>query len=56
MALAPSDDIRLRQAVAMCMDRQAVVDTVFYGQSITIDTYIPPEHPLFNPENVQLAV
>jgi len=46
------DDIRLRHAVAMCMDRQAVVDTVFYGQSITIDTYIPPEHPLYNPENV----
>ena len=46
------DDLRLRQAIAMCMDRQAVVDTVFYGQSITIDTYIPPEHPMYNPENV----
>jgi peptide/nickel transport system substrate-binding protein len=49
--VGPFGDIRLRHAVAMCMDRQAVVDTVFYGQSITIDTYIPPEHPLFNPEN-----
>ena len=46
------DDLRLRQAVAMCMDRQAVVDTVFFGQSITINTYIPPEHPLYNPDNV----
>ena len=50
--VGPFGDIRLRQAVAQCMDRQAVVDTVYYGQSITIDTYIPPEHPLFNPENV----
>jgi peptide/nickel transport system substrate-binding protein len=50
--LGPFGDVRLRRAVAMCMDRQAVVDTVFYGQSITIDTYIPPEHPLYNPNNV----
>lgn len=50
--VGPFGDVRLRQAVAMCMDRQAVVDTVFFGQSITIDTYIPPEHPLYNPANV----
>jgi peptide/nickel transport system substrate-binding protein len=48
--LGPFADVRLRQAVAMCMDRQAVVDTVLFGQSIVLDTYIPPEHPLFNPE------
>jgi len=33
----------------MCMDRQAVVDTVLFGQSVVLDTYLPPEHPLFNP-------
>jgi peptide/nickel transport system substrate-binding protein len=49
--LGPFGDLRLRRAVAMCMDRQAVVDTVMFGQSIVLDTYIPPEHPLFNPEN-----
>jgi peptide/nickel transport system substrate-binding protein len=43
-------DLRTRQAFAMCMDRQAVVDTVTFGQSIVIDTYIPPQHPLFNTE------
>jgi peptide/nickel transport system substrate-binding protein len=48
--LGPFGDVRLRQAVAMCMDRQAVVDTVLFGQSIVLDTYIPPEHPLFNPD------
>jgi len=46
----PFGDVRLRQAIAMCLDRQAVVDTALYGQSIVIDTYIPPNHPLFNPE------
>lgn len=41
-------DVRTRRAFIMCMDRQAVVDTVQFGQSIVIDTYIPPQHPLFN--------
>jgi peptide/nickel transport system substrate-binding protein len=44
----PFGDVRLRQAVLYCMDRQAVVDTVMFGQSIVLDTYIPPQHPLFN--------
>jgi peptide/nickel transport system substrate-binding protein len=49
-ALGPFGDPRLREAVAMCMDRQAVVDTVLYGQSIVLDTYLPPNHPLYNPD------
>ena len=46
--LGPFGDVRLRQAIAMCMDRQAVVDTALYGQSVVIDTYLPPNHPLFS--------
>jgi peptide/nickel transport system substrate-binding protein len=42
------EDVRLRRAVAQCMDRQAVVDTVLFGQSVVLDTYLPPEHPQFN--------
>jgi peptide/nickel transport system substrate-binding protein len=41
------EDVRVRQAVAHCLDRQSVVDTILYGRSIVIDTYIPPEHPLY---------
>jgi len=41
------EDVRMRQAFASCLDRQAVVDTVLYGRSIVISTYIPPEHPLY---------
>jgi peptide/nickel transport system substrate-binding protein len=44
------EDVRVRRAIAHCADRQAVVDTVMYGQSIVLDTYIPPLHPLFNPD------
>jgi peptide/nickel transport system substrate-binding protein len=40
--------IEFRQAMAMCTDRQAVVDTVMFGQSLVLDTYLPPSHPLFN--------
>lgn len=43
-------DVRTRQAFLMCMDRQSVVDTVMFGQSIVLDVYIPPQHPLFNSE------
>jgi peptide/nickel transport system substrate-binding protein len=43
-------DVRTRQAFAMCMDRQALVDDIMRGQSIVIDSYIPPQHPLYNPD------
>jgi peptide/nickel transport system substrate-binding protein len=46
-------DVRVRQAFTMCMDRQAVVDTVLFGQSQVIDVYIPPQHPLFNEDAVK---
>jgi peptide/nickel transport system substrate-binding protein len=41
-------DVRTRQAFLNCMDRQALVDTIMFGQSIVIDTYLPPQHPLYN--------
>ncbi len=41
-------DVRTRRAMLMCMDRQAVVDTVMFGQSVVLHTYLPPQHPLFN--------
>jgi peptide/nickel transport system substrate-binding protein len=43
-------DLRTRQAFAMCMDRQSLVDTILFGQSIVIESYIPPQHPLYNSE------
>jgi peptide/nickel transport system substrate-binding protein len=46
----PFGDARLRQAISMCIDRQSVVDTALYGQSIVPTTYIPPNHPLYNPD------
>ncbi len=41
-------DVRLRQAIALCLDRQKVVDTALGGLSVVPDTYVPPQDPLFN--------
>jgi peptide/nickel transport system substrate-binding protein len=43
------EDVRVRQAVAYCMDRQKIIDTVMFGQSVVLDTFLPPNHPLYNP-------
>jgi peptide/nickel transport system substrate-binding protein len=41
-------DKRTRQAIALCLDRQKVVDTVLFGLSVVPNTYISLEHPLYN--------
>ena len=41
-------DERTRQAIAVCLDRQRVVDTVLFGLSQVPDSYLPADHPLHN--------
>jgi peptide/nickel transport system substrate-binding protein len=48
-------DVRLRQAVAMCLDRQKVVDTALSGLSAVPDSYVPPQHPLYNKDVAHYA-
>jgi peptide/nickel transport system substrate-binding protein len=45
-------DKRTRQAIALCLDRQKVVDTVLFGLSQVPDSYLPSDHPLHN-ANIQ---
>jgi peptide/nickel transport system substrate-binding protein len=45
-------DARMRQALALCIDRQRIVDEVIFGLSQVPDTYLPADHPLHN-GNVQ---
>ena len=40
-------DPRTRQALALCLNRQEVVDTVLHGLSTVPDSYIPNTHPLY---------
>ena len=41
-------DVRTRQGIAYCLDRQTVVSTVLGGLSQVPDTFVSPSHPLFN--------
>jgi peptide/nickel transport system substrate-binding protein len=45
-------DPRMRRALALCIDRQKIVDTVLFGLSQVPDDYLPADHPLHN-GNVQ---
>lgn len=41
-------DVRTRQALAMCLDRQALVNDLTSGQPAVMNTYTPTSHPLNN--------
>ena len=41
-------DARVRQAVALCIDRQKLVDTVLYGLSSVPASFVPAEYPLYD--------
>ncbi|MCA9999316.1 MAG: peptide ABC transporter substrate-binding protein, partial [Anaerolineales bacterium] len=43
------EDVRVRQAITQCTDRQSMVDNILYGRSQVIHSYIPPMHPLYPP-------
>ena len=40
------EDVRVRRAIAHCLNRQEVVRTLLYGQSLVPTSYLPPGHPL----------
>lgn len=46
------EDVRVRQAMTMCTDRQGMVDNILYGRSEVIHTYIPTVHPLYPEEGL----
>jgi peptide/nickel transport system substrate-binding protein len=43
-------DVRTRRAVALCMDRQRMVELAAFGQSFVAYTFLSPQHPLYNPD------
>ncbi|MEW5869026.1 MAG: peptide ABC transporter substrate-binding protein [Chloroflexota bacterium] len=44
-----------RQAIAMCIDRQRLVDEFFRGKSLVPTSFVPPSHPLLNADVKQYA-
>jgi len=43
-------DLRTRQAIAYCLDRQTVTDEISLGIAPVMDSYLQANHPLANPE------
>jgi peptide/nickel transport system substrate-binding protein len=41
------EDVRVRQALVMCTDRQGLADAFLFGQTEVMDAYIPRTHPLY---------
>lgn len=41
------EDVRVRQAIAHCIDRQAMADEITFGLGQVADSYVPPQHPLY---------
>lgn len=46
------EDVRVRQAMTMCTDRQGMVDTILYGRSQIMHSYLPEIHPLYSAETI----
>ncbi len=42
-------DQHTRHAIAYCLDRQSVVDNILFGLTTVPTTYVPVEHPLYDP-------
>lgn len=42
-------DQHTRQGIAYCLDRQSVVDNILFGLTTVPTTYVPVEHPLYDP-------
>jgi len=41
-------DVRMRQAVAQCVDRQAIINALAFGKGSPPNSYVPASHPLHN--------
>lgn len=48
-------DARLRQAIAQCIDRQALVDALYGGESTVMNSFIPPGHKVFAAPDAELS-
>lgn len=45
----PFDDVRVRRALTMALDRQSIVDATLYGFGTPAHGPVPSEHPWFEP-------
>ena len=48
----PFDDVRVRQAVNYAVDKQAIIDTVLFGQSTPLFSHMSPVMAAYNTEDL----
>ncbi len=48
-AFGPTSDPRVRRAIAMAIDHEAVLNTAWAGRGTLIDTMVPPTDPWYQP-------
>ncbi|MEZ5842752.1 MAG: ABC transporter substrate-binding protein [Hyphomicrobiaceae bacterium] len=53
-AIKPFNDVRVRQALAATIDKEALVELAIFGQGAPTFSPIPPSHPYFN-KSLKLA-
>ncbi|MFN2272031.1 MAG: ABC transporter substrate-binding protein [Anaerolineae bacterium] len=41
------EDVRVRQGIARCIDRQAIAEQLVGSSGRVLNSYVPPEHPLY---------
>ncbi len=46
------EDVRVRQGIALCIDRQALAEQVVGTSGRVLDSYVPPDHPLYAGEGL----
>lgn len=51
-AKPPFDDVRVRQAIAYCIDREQIVKVAFFGQAVPAWEAISEDHPLYSGVNI----
>jgi peptide/nickel transport system substrate-binding protein len=46
------EDVRVRQGIARCIDRQALAEQMVGTSGRVLDSYLPPEHPFYAGEEI----
>ena len=47
----PLDDVHVRRAISMAIDRQAMVDSILFGNGEVAKSFMPPQVPYYDPES-----
>ena len=47
----PFDDVHVRRAISYALDRQAVIDSVLFGNGKPANSFMPPQVPYYDPNS-----